>query len=393
MKKTRLISSLLLIIMSLLLIFTACGSVAEETTPVDTASCQPPATKEPEESPAETASEQAAQCTPATTDGSASMPQTTANGFYPWMVYWDNETAISESSALSSVMGSISVFAAYFKQDDGIVFPQTSEDTLQAVRGAYGTSVKTYLTFVNDIKYDNGESSLKDVDLLKRLFSSSTRMNAHIDEIISLAKQKGVDGIEIDYEDIKGDDALWQLFSEFLTALKDKTSSEGLELRVVLETSALGKAAFPAGPEYVVMIYNLYGSHSDEPGPKADESFILETAAKSVCLGPNVCFAFATGGFDWSSIGEITSLNEKDAIETVQATNSTPVRDKSSGALSFTYQNEASHTVWYADGETLCFWMDTAKTAGIKNFALWRLGGNSEKSLRVIADYLDSDAF
>ncbi len=375
----------LIMILSSLLLFTACGEPAAET-PTQTAA-QQPSMQEPEETVTEAVTE-SAQCSPMPAESTSTTAQPSDSRFYPWVVYWDYETAISESRNLSSAMGSISVFAAYFKDDDSIIFPQSSQDTLKTVQDAYGTSVQTYLTFVNDIKYDNGSSSLKDVDLLRRLFSSQTRMTAHIDEIIALTKEKGVDGIEIDYENIKGDDALWQLYAQFLCSLNDRAGSEGLKLRVVLETSALGKASFPVGPQYTVMVYNLYGNHSDEPGPKADEAFIAETAAKSVCLGPDVCFAFATGGFDWSSSGNVDQLCETGAAELAQTMQTVPSRDQSSGALTFTYQNDQTHTVWYADGQTICIWMDAAKNAGIKHFALWRLGGNSEASLKQISEYL-----
>lgn len=383
MKRMRFKLIFIVVVVFSVMLLGACGGDTTETVPAQPSISS--ATSEPVAPAPQTTATPGPQCTPSSTAD----PELSADSrFYPWIVYWDNETAISESNSLSSVMGSISIFAAYFNENDGIIFPQSSEDTLQIVGDAYGTRLETYLTFVNDIKYSNGKSSLKDTDLLRRLFSSQSRMDAHIDEIIALTKAKGCSGIEIDYENIKGDDALWQLYAQFLTALKDKAAGEGLKLRIVLETAALTKASFPAGPEYVIMLYNLYGNHSEEPGPKADEAFISGTAAQSVCLGPNVCFAFSAGGFDWSSSGEIVSLNESDAAQLAADTNSTPVRDPYSGALSFTYQNEAVHTVWYADGETLCFWIKTAQEAGIKSFAFWRLGGNSDESLCQVAAYL-----
>lgn len=385
MKKKVLFLCLMMMLNSLLL-FAACNEQTAATTTQP--AVQQPSVQVPDESVTDSAVTESAQCPPTPAASATAAAQSSDSGFYPWIVYWDFDTAISESRSLSSAMGNISVFAAYFRDDDSIIFPQSSQDTLKAVRDAYGTTVQTYLTFVNDIKYENGGSSLKDVDLLRRLLSNQTRMTAHIDEIIALAKEKGADGIEIDYENIKGDDALWQLYAQFLCALNDRAVSEGLRLRVVLETSALGKATFPAGPQYTVMVYNLYGNHSSEPGPKADEAFITETAAKSVCLGPDVCFAFATGGFDWSSSGNVDQLCETAAAELAQTMQTVPSRDQSSGALTFTYQNDQTHTVWYADGQTICIWLDAAKNAGIRNFALWRLGGNSEASLKQISEYL-----
>lgn len=326
---------------------------------------------------------------PAVTVQPEQTPAADDNRFYPWIAYWDHDTAAAECEDLLPVMGSISVFAAYFDGDDRLIFPKSSVDALDAVRGEFGASLKTYLTFVNDIKYSNGKSSLKNIDLLRRLFASPQSRDAHIDALIEMTQAHGFSGIEIDYENIKRDESLWPYFSEFVTALYERTSADGLALRIVLETESLNKVQLPYGPEYTVMIYNLYGNHSNEPGPKADEDYIIESASKSFCLGQDVCFAFATGGFDWSGSGGVDALSETAALELAGAVHAVPVRDEKSGALTFTYHDNDTHTVWYADGETLRFWMETARNAGIKNFALWRLGGNDHASLRALAAYLE----
>jgi len=316
-------------------------------------------------------------------------PVLTDNRFYPWVAYWDYESAIPECGEVAKVSGSVSVFAAYFNGDDALIFPDSSVSALQAVRKEFGDEKKLYLTYVNDIKYDDGGSSLKDIDLLRRLFASENRLNAHVDEIVAMAKQYGFHGIEIDYENIKKDETLCRLFADFLNVMNDRALKEGLGLRVVLETSALGMAQFPVGLDYTVMCYNLYGNHSGEPGPKADRNYIIETASKCLCLGSHVSFAFATGGFDWTDGGSVNALTEQAAAELAADMGASPERDQNSGALSFSYQKDGAHTVWYADGETLCAWMDTAKQAGINRFALWRLGGNRAESLQMVSSYIN----
>ena len=53
----------------------------------------------------------------------------------------------------------------------------------------------------------------------------------------------------------------------------------------------------------------------------------------------------------------------------------TPSRDAASGALTASYtMNGASHTLWYADGETLRLWQE--HTPGFDGADLFRLGGN-----------------
>lgn len=365
----------------------ACDDGSSLDKPV--AAATPPAT--PSAGPSLSAEPAATAAQPAETSQPAQTTAEDDSRFYPWIVYWDHDTAVSECEELMPVMGSISVFAAYFDGDDRLIFPKSSVAALDAVRGGFGESVKTYLTFVNDIKYSNGKSSLKNVDLLRRLLAGQQSRDTHIDALIAMARAHGFSGVEIDYENIKKDDSLWPCFSEFIAALYERTSAEGLALRVVLETESLNMVQLPRGPEYTVMIYNLFGNHSNEPGPKADEDYIIESASKSFCLGQNVCFAFATGGFDWAGSGVVEALSESAALELANAVHASPVRDEKSGALTFAYQNNDAHTVWYADGETLRFWMETARKAGVNHFALWRLGGNDHASLRAIAAYLEQE--
>lgn len=76
-----------------------------------------------------------------------------------------------------------------------------------------------------------------------------------------------------------------------------------MALRVLLEPNiAYGKYDFPAGSQYVVMMYNLHGIHNDA-GPKADFAFIRKTIQKMTSLPGTPGIALSTGGCSWSSTG------------------------------------------------------------------------------------------
>ncbi len=133
---------------------------------------------------------------------------------------------------------------------------------------------ETYLTIVNDKQNNDGSSTIKDIEVLRRLFSDDVSMEKHVDEIIALTLQGGYDGIEIDYEKIWKDESIGQSFLKFANKLYVKALDNDLKLRILLEPSTpFSSAQFFEGPEYVVMLYNLYGLHSDL-GPKANKTFI-----------------------------------------------------------------------------------------------------------------------
>ena len=137
------------------------------------------------------------------------------------------------------------------------------------------------------------------------------------------------------------------------------------------------------GPEYVVMFYNLYGTHSG-PGPKADFAFIEKTIKKMEALPGTKSAAFATGGCLWEDYvplgdkkGKVRNVDEAEAVQLAEKHHATPVRDEKSHALHFAYQAEGhEYVVWYADSETLNAWIGAAARGGLDRVSLWRLGGN-----------------
>jgi spore germination protein YaaH len=88
--------------------------------------------------------------------------------------------------------------------------------------------------------------------------------------------------------------------------------------------------------------------------------------------------ALATGGYDWNGNSVERELTEKQAERIFRSRNIKPVRDADSGVLYGSYlQDGQTHTVWYADAETLRGWMETLRGYGFSKFDFFRLGGNT----------------
>lgn len=306
-----------------------------------------------------------------------------------WIAYWDFQNWQTEAKSLGNALKGTSVFASHFNSADNLILPEETKSLMADVLSKNDHGVSVSLTFVNDIVSENNSSSLKDIELLKRLFSQKAKTQSHIEQIIALTKASGATGIDIDYEAIQDITPLWKGYVSFIKRLNNRAVEEGLQVRIILEPNALGKVNFPKGPEYVIMCYNLYGTHSG-PGPKATPEFIQKMIAESESLPAEITLAFATGGFDWSENGTTIQLSEKDALTLREKYGAVPARDETSGDIVFKYTDETglTHEVWYADGETILLWINTARAEGINNFALWLIGGNSETSLSSIANGL-----
>lgn len=195
-----------------------------------------------------------------------------------WSAYWDLDDFEGEIGLIEHKLSGISHFAAYFDHEHRLFIPKTTQDThTKLLQNSQHKGYKNYLSFVNDIAYEDGTSELKSTDLLYELFRKDT---THIIDIITLTKEQGYDGIEIDYEGIKDNLELWDLFIAFIKELYSQSEKYNLSLRVVLEPSVPSHLIeLPSGPQYVLMAYNLFGPGTQK-GPKANKTFLIKMIEK-----------------------------------------------------------------------------------------------------------------
>ena len=294
-----------------------------------------------------------------------------------WLTYWDMDSGVEELSKFGNKMKKVSYFAAYFDTNEKLFIPEELKNQIKSEKEKK-VPYEKYLTIVNDLKTEGEGVSLKDIDLLRRLFSDEEKMQEHITEIINLSTTLGYQGIEIDYEQLWKEPDLVEPFTVFINKLYVQALKNNLKLRVVLEPSAkFSCESFAKGPEYVIMLYNLYGLHSG-PGPKADKKFIENTLRKVDKLPGDKTIAFSSGGCIWSKNGYRRFISEAEAVRLAQKYKVQVERDVSSEVLTFKYQDDAAveYTVWYADYKTIRQWMKISQAQGYNNFSIWRLGGN-----------------
>ncbi|WP_378955802.1 hypothetical protein [Pelosinus sp. sgz500959] len=293
-----------------------------------------------------------------------------------WVAYWDLDAGEKDLDRIGERLDQVSYFAAYFDNNDRVFIPKELSDKKNELKKKKG-KYETYLTFVNDKQTIDGVVVMKDIEVLRRLFSDEISMEKHIDDIIVLTLQGGYDGIEIDYERIWKDGKIGQSFLTFAEKLYKKSLENNLDLRIVLEPSTpFTSIDFVRGPQYVVMFYNLYGLHS-EPGAKANKEFIEKISTRMKVLPGERSVAFSTGGCVWGDNGEKRFLTEVDAKILAVTYGVETKRDEESQCVVFNYKDMGvTYEVWYADVKTLNYWIAIAKKQGENNISLWRLGGN-----------------
>ncbi|MDD3411756.1 MAG: hypothetical protein PHY12_13210, partial [Eubacteriales bacterium] len=267
--------------------------------------------------------------------------------------------------------------------------PEGLPELLTQLKAKFGGATPLYLSVVNDMERPEGGYDNKTLEPIRAIFADENAMDAHIDELLALCAETGVDGLEIDYEALRTDTELWGQYAAFIGRLYARAQEAGLRLRSVLGYDSAQYAAFPEGPDYVIMCYNLYGYHSG-PGPKADFAFLAKTFGICSALPGTVRMAFATGGFDWVGDKVSAALTQLQAEALAQQQGAASARDEASGAVRFLYTdaNDLEHEVWYADGSTLSGWYAAAVEAGYAHTDLFRLGGNNMGNL---LDFLNGD--
>lgn len=304
-----------------------------------------------------------------------------------WIVDWQWQQGLEDLSIIKDGLTSLQLFAAYFDEQDRLYFTDKLLRAVPEVLKIYeqNDQMQVYLSIVNDQIKANGESVQKDSSLITRLMATKESRKKHVDDLIKAVHQFGLGGIEIDYEQVEEQD--WERVLLFYSELYKRLQEKGKSLRIVLEPKVkIEQLMFPEGPDYVMMAYNLYGTHSG-PGPKADQAFIKDLAGRMAYLPGKPYMAFSVGGFDWHENGKVVALTEERADLLLKQTGSNIQRDEASGSIFFEYIDEDHdrHTVWYADDETLSQWLETAKQAGYNKAAIWRLGEIDMTSL----DYLN----
>lgn len=296
------------------------------------------------------------------------------NAFHSgWLPYWDYSDA--KLSWMNSEIKPEEIIAfGVVYQDEELYMSDETREMLSDLLMMEDEVV--YLSFVNDVLKEDGTYIQKDKEFLENFLVDSEKREKYINDIIEMCVNYQVDGVEIDYENIKDDTKLWGHYGEFISELYVACEKNDLGLRAVLAYDTAKYVDLPLGPRYVIMCYNLYGLHS-EAGPKADKDFLQLVFEINEVLKPNVSMAFANNGFVWSDDGEINAITQTDAENIAYLFDAVIYLDEESQAKTYEYFDASGlkYEVWYADEYTLSKWIQWAEEAGYKEHALWRYGG------------------
>lgn len=241
-----------------------------------------------------------------------------------------------------------------------------------------------------------------DRDLTHQVLTDPKRKSAVINGLVSNVKKFGLDGINVDFENVAPGDR--QAFTSFIAELAAELHEVKAKLSVdvppdmdtdwseAFDYVALGKTA-----DYVVLMgYDEHWNGDPEAGSVSSLPWLKKTTKKlvdSVAPGKTiVALPFYTR--DWSllpggALSDELILDEQ--TEVLSAYQATPEWNTALGQYIANYiQDGVQHRIWTEDSRSLSVKYQMAASYGVAGFAYWSIGGESQdiwESLRNIARY------
>jgi spore germination protein len=310
-------------------------------------------------------------------------------GFYTEWSGTDTDSYHDLQNHIDTI-GTIAPFWATL-HGNGAVTNRGGNDHPSVIKYAHDNKVTTLL-MVNNSNQNHPNSGIHAV-----LADSAMRRTA-IDNLEAHIKQYGLDGINIDFEQVPANDR--DNLTAFIHELSDRLKPQGYIVSIdvfpkhneendVAEAYDYAELANYAD-KIVLMTYDYHagwngaGSVGDIRSVESDLQYALTLIPKN-----KIYLGVAGYGYDWSSKG-VESV-ENDEIHKLIARYGADVQwDDASESPHFNYTDAdgVSHKVWYENSQSLKFKLDLVNNYNIAGIALWKLSGEDPASWQMIKDNL-----
>lgn len=288
------------------------------------------------------------------------------------------QTAAQFKSSVSSSLVNVIAPRWYFLNANGTM--SNSTDT-SLVSWAHSSGRKVWALAGNRSDPQATHSMLANGSLAKSAASS----------LAAYAKQYGLDGINLDFENVLAGDR--QSLTAFVADLADKLHQNGAVLSVCVSpdlgtdwTAAFDYAALAKSADYVVLMgYDEHWSSDPSPGPVASLPWVTSALDKLLKVTPpeKTILGMPLYSRDWTlkangstSASEDVSIADQNSL--VSRLGLSPVWNSAGGQYKTSYtQNGKTHSLWLEDARSLTLKYKLGQSRQLAGFAYWSIGGES----------------
>jgi cellulose synthase/poly-beta-1,6-N-acetylglucosamine synthase-like glycosyltransferase/spore germination protein YaaH/peptidoglycan/xylan/chitin deacetylase (PgdA/CDA1 family) len=301
-------------------------------------------------------------------------------------VSWDKESLASLRQNISHINV---VFPEWF-------FIDPNADTLVARIDTAALNVMNKASIkVMPILTNNFNQTFRG-DVVHRIFTDKAKKDRLIGDLIKALKKDSLDGINIDFEELKEPKS--ETFVLFQKELFEKMHASGFlvtqDVSPFNDDYDLNELA--KYNDYIcLMAYDQY-SENTIPGPISHQKWIeaaVDQAAKKI-PPKKLVLALAGFGYDWTldAKGKVVSaapVKYQDALTIARSYDGTIDFDNDSYNLHFSYGDDKGidHEVHFTDAATTFNTLRFAVEYGLSGVALWRLGSEDSR----MWDFYDRD--
>ncbi|WP_338450440.1 LysM peptidoglycan-binding domain-containing protein [Niallia oryzisoli] len=278
-------------------------------------------------------------------------------------------------------------------------FGEFNDAEIQAlVRLGHRHNVKMLAT-VHNLLYDEGVELAKRV--IHELVSSPQNMTAFALNLVRLIERYGLDGVDIDIEDVfeEDRDRLTQLYRVigrvldergyfFSTAVPSKTGPT--DPSVFAKPFDYPNLHQPTD-QFVVMLYNEHGWPGSGPGPVVSIGRMERVLRYSMSVMPKekIVAAVSVFGFDFNlQTGRAAYATYDRAMALARQYNKEIIFDEETQTPMFAYTDAqgVKHEVWFENRASILAKARLADRLGIRGLALWRLGMEDKAIWTMLRD-------
>lgn len=315
-----------------------------------------------------------------------------------WVPYWDREAAFESLKKNQAAIDSIGLFWYLAKSDGSIKTYEYAkgEDEIIGWAKDNGKEIMAIITNLPEEKNTDWDDSLAG-----SLISSAAARQNHAKNIAVLLESKGYDGVQIDFESMRGDHR--QDFTEFIKVLADELHQYNKIVGVdLLVKKSEGDPAYSNGSEaqdweelakHADQLYlMLYGEHweTSAAGPMAGLPWFetIVDYARQLIPAQKLYVGIPLYGYDWTKGANAVGLVH-DEVRAIKGRNEAKVMwDEKEMSPYFYYQaGEVKHEVWFENAASIQAKLDILKEKGVRHTAVWRLGGEDKKLWKVLAEF------